>query len=361
MITRLFFLFFFTAAFQHLLFAEEGVNVIEIRYEVFVENTDSIGSYKYKLPYETYHVVSPDKILTLNKYAADIDEVHMFDLNEDIDYRLYFLQEAENLAAQSPIQRIPTLVTNSNDEKLYQIGGMLCKRYEIVYKNSTIEIYTTDTFGVNFTPFTQVSGYAMQYSFIDEVYGRVTYVARSISPSIVDPAIYSLNGYKITDEVFPEDIRGSFDEVIVAQESSALFKLNKKQISYSFKLTDKTKIDEQTNKDSLVVFAMCGHHKYSGLEKELLSSLIQSVNNKRVKFYFFALRSSYSKSELAELQDLGFEVAFFKDVFLSKFKIEYYPTYILLDKNRKVIKYKIGTNSSMLSSFTNKILELNKF
>jgi len=336
----------------------EEVNVIEIRYQVFVENADSLSSYKYKLPYETFHIVSPDKVVTMSKYAADIDEVHMYDLEDVLDYRFYFRENGENLAVKSPLQQIPTLVTNTDDEQRYQIGGMLCKRYEVVHKNSTIEIYTTDSFGVDFTPFSQVRGYAMQYSFIDDVYGRVTYIAQSIFPTVADASIFGLSNYKVTEKAFPEDLRNPLEELLVAKESSSLFKLNKKKINYKFKLTDKTKVDEETNKDNLVVFAVGGLHKYNGLEKDLLAGLIESVEGKKVKFYFFGLKSSYSRKEIVELEKLGFEVGYLRDVIMSKFKIEYFPTYVLMDKDRKVIKYKVGTNSQMLSSFAEKIIEL---
>jgi len=77
-----------------------------------------------------------------------------------------------------------------------------------------------------------------------------------------------------------------------------------------------------------------------------------------VKFYYFGLKHEYTKNEIEDLNKIGFDVAHLRDVIMSKFKIDYYPTYILLDKNRKVIKYKIGTNKSMLSSFAKKISEL---
>lgn len=339
----------------------EPVNVIEIRYEVYVENTDSLNSYKYNLPYEAFHVVSPNKVLTLNKYAADLDEVHLYNLDDLLDYRCYIKEEGEeSIAVKTPLQLIPTLVTNNNDETRYQVAGMICKKYEILHKNTKVEIYTTDSFGVDFTPFSQLGGYAMQYTFVDDVYGRVTYAAKSIFPTIVDESVLSVDKYKITEELFPEDVRTSLDEEIVANESSSLFKLNKKKISYKFKLHNKIKINEQSNQDSMVVFAIGGNQKYGPFELELLSSLLDFSANKKVKFYHFTYRGTYTKKESQELQALGINAANLSDFLVSKLKVKYYPTYILLDKNRRVVKYKIGTSSDMLASFTEKIMDLSK-
>lgn len=339
--------------------AAEDVNVIEIRYEVYVENSDSLSSYKYNLPYETFHIVSPDHVLTLNKYAADIDEVHVYDLVNGLDYQCYQKDEKDKIAVKSPLAQIPTLVSNTNDEKLYQIGGMRCKKYEIIHNDTKIEIYTTDVFGVNFTPFSQVQGYAMQYTFVDDVYGRVTYVAKSIFPTVTDKSTFTLDDYRITDEVFPEDIRDSFDETIVTKESWSLFKLNKKKIGYKLKLADKTKVTEQSDADSLVVMAFCGFHKISSLEEELIGSMVEALEGKKVEFYLLGFKTDYEKDEIEKLEDIGLNFAYLKDLVLNRFKIKYYPTFILLDKNRKVIKYKIGINSKMLSTFTEKIIELN--
>ena len=338
----------------------EEVNVIEIRYEVFVENTDSLNSYKYNLPYEAFHIVSPSNVLTLNKYAADVDEVHLYDLDELLDYRCYIKPEGESLAVKSPYQQIPTLVTNNNDERTYQIAGMLCKRYEILYKNKTIEIYTTDSFGVNFTPFSQISGYAMQYTFIDDVYGKVTYVAKSIFPTILDASAFSLDEFRITEEAFPDDVRSPFDDLIVAKESNSLFKLNRKTISYKFKLNDRTKIDEEAHPDSMIVFAIGGFQKYSPLELDLITTMTDYCKDKKVKFYHFVFKGIYSKREMANIKAAGIDIAYLKDFLLTKLKVKYYPTYILLDKDRRVVKYKIGTDSEMLSSFKEKILQLTK-
>jgi len=353
------FLLIIFSALHFELYAEEDVHVIEIRYEVYVENSDSVSSYKYNLPYETFHIVSPNHVKTLNKYAADIDEVHVYDLVNGLDYQCYFKGEKEKIAVKSPLAQIPTLVSNTNDEKLYQIGGMRCKKYEIVHNDTKIEIYTTDVFGVNFTPFSQVQGYAMQYTFVDEVYGRVTYVAKSIFPTVIDKSTFTLDDYRVTDEIFPVDIRDSFQETIINKESWSLFKLNKKKIGYKLKLADKTKVTEQSDSDSLVVMAFCGFHKISPLEKELIGSMKEALQNKKVEFYLLGFKQDYAKDEIAELEEIGLHFAYLKDLVLNKFKIKYYPTFILLDKNRKVIKYKIGINSKMLSTFTEKIMELN--
>lgn len=338
----------------------ETINVIEINYEVFVENTDSLNSYKYNLPYEAFHIVSPNNVLTLNKYAADVDEVHLYNLDEFVDYRCYIKEEGESLAVKSPFKQIPTLITNNNDETRYQIAGMLCKRYEILYKNKTIEIYTTDSFGVNFTPFSQISGYAMQYTFIDDVYGKVTYVAKSIYPTVLDASAFSLDAFKVTENAFPDDVRSPFDELIVAKESSSLFKLNKKTLSYKFKLNDRNKIDEKAHPDSMIVFAIGGFQKYSPIELDLLSTMTDYCENKKVKFYHFTFKGIYSKREIEAINEIGIDIAYLKDLLLTKFKVKYYPTYILLDKNRRVVKYKIGTDSEMLSTFKDKILQLTK-
>lgn len=335
-----------------------GIHVIEIRYEVYVENTDSLSSYKYNLPYEAYHIVSPNNVLTQNKYAADLDEVHLYNLDELLDYRCYIKAEGESIAVKKPLQQIPTLVSNTNDEKLYQIAGMLCKKYEIIYKNTTVEIYTTDSFGVDFTPFSQISGYAMQYTFVDDVYGRVTYAAKSIFPTIVDSSAFSIADFKITEDAFPDELRTSFDDIIIAKESHSLFKLNKKKISYRFKLSDKTKIDEKVGQDSMIIFAIGGFQKFGPVELDLLSGLTNFCKDKKVKFYHFAFKGTYSKNEIQNVQDIGFNLAYLKDLLLTKLKVKYYPTYILLDKDRRVVKYKIGTNSDMLSSFTEKILQI---
>lgn len=82
------------------------------------------------------------------------------------------------------------------------------------------------------------------------------------------------------------------------------------------------------------------------------------MEDKNVNFYLFAQELHYSKEEIAALESIGFQVAYIKDLILNKFKIDYFPTHILLDKDRKVIKYKIGTNSEMLSTFSEKIIEL---
>ena len=339
----------------------EVVNVIEIRYEVFVENTDSLNSYKYNLPYEAYHVISPNKVLTLNKYSADVDEVHLYNLDELLDYRCYIKAEGEeSVAVKSPLQQIPTLVTGNNDETRYQIAGMICRKYEILHKNTTVEIYTTDSFGVDFTPFSQIGGYAMQYTFVDDVYGRVTYAAKSILPTVVDSSFLSLDNFRVTEEAFPDDIRSSFDEEIVARESNSLFKLNKKKISYKFKLNNRLKIDEKSNQDSMVVFAIGGNQKYGPADLELISGLLDFSKNKKVKFYHFAFRGTYTKKEMESIEAIGFDLAYLKDFLLTKLKVKYYPTYVLLDKNRRVVKYKIGTSAEMLSSFSEKILQLSK-
>lgn len=337
----------------------EVVNVIEIRYEVFVENTDSLNSYKYNLPYEAFHVVSPNKVLTMNKYAADVDEVHLYHLDDLLDYRCYIKDAGEeNVAVKSPLQQIPTLVTNNNDETRYQIAGMICKKFEILHKNTTVEIYTTDSFGVDFTPFSQIGGYAMQYTFVDDVYGRVTYAAKSIFPTVVDASYLSVDDYKITDEAFPADVRTNLDEQIVANESNSLFKLSKKKISYKFKLSNKRKVSEESNPDSLVIFAIGGNQKYGPFELELLSSLLDFAADKKVKFYHFTYSRTYTKREIENMESLGIYSANLKDFLVSKLKVKYYPTYVLLDKNRRVVKYKIGTSAQMLSSFTEKILQL---
>ena len=336
----------------------EDVHVIEIRYDVFVQNTDSLSSYKYNLPYEAYHIVSPNKVLTLNKYAANVDEVHLYNLDDFIDYRCYLKEEGENIAVKSPLQQIPTLVTNNNDETRYQIAGMLCEKYEILHKNTTVEIFTTNSFGVDFTPFSKIKGYAMQYSFVDDVYGRVTYVARSIIPTTVDAAVLSVDKFKITEEIFPDELRSSLDEIIVAKESNSLFKLNKKNISYNFRLTNKTKVNEESSQDSVIVFSIGGSQVYNSLELNLLSSLVDFSKNKKVKFYHFTYRGTYTKKEIREIEAIGFNVAYLKDFLLGKLKVKYYPTYVLLDKNRRVVKYKIGTSAEMLSSFSDKILQL---
>jgi len=357
---RIAILLYLTVFLSPTLYAEEDIHVIEIRYEVYVENVDSLSSYKYNLPYEAIHVVSPDKIITLNKYAADVDEFHLYDLKESLDYRFYLKDDGQNVAVKSPLQQIPTLVTGNNDERRYQIAGMLCKRYEMQYKDTTIEIYTTDSFGVNFTPFSQVSGYAMQYTFVDEVYGKVTYKAKSIYPTLVSNQAFSLESFEITDELFPADVRSSFDEAIVSKESVSLFKLNKKKISYNFKLVNREKIDEKMDQEKMVVFAVGGVHKYNAVERDLLAGLIAFGKNNNVQFYYFTQRYIHTKKEISQLEDIGFKVAFLKDVILSRFKIEYFPTYILLDKDRKVVKYKINTNSEMLSDFSKKIIQLNQ-
>jgi len=342
------------------LYAEDDVHVIEIRYEVYVENTDSLSSFQYNLPYEAYHVVSPDHILTLKKYAADVDEVHVYDLEHKIDYQCFLKLEEQSIAVKNPLFQIPTLVSNDNDGRIYQIGGMRCKKYEILHKGEPIEIYTTDVFGVDFTPFSQVQGYAMQYTFIDDVYGKVTYVAKSILPGVISKSTFSLDGFKITDKIYPEDLRNPIEKTLIAKESKSLFKLNKKKIGYQFRLANKSKVTNESNPDNLVVIAVCGFHKLSSMDNELMKGMINSLENKNVDFYYFATKHAYSKAEISALEATGFEVAFLKDLFLSKFKVDYFPTYILLDKNRKVVKYKIGTDSNMLSSFGEKIIELSE-
>jgi len=211
--------------------AEEFINVVEIKYEVFVENIDNHSTFQYNLPYETFHIVSPDRILTLNKYAADVDEVHLYDLTENFDYQVFLKGNNEGIAVKSPLSPIPTLVTNKTDDQIYQIGGMRCKKYEIILQDKPVEIYTTDVFGVNFTPFSQIQGYAMQYTFVDDVYGKVTYVAKSIYPTVTSESTFSLDGFRITDEVFPQDLRNPIDETLIAKESKSLFKLNKRNIT----------------------------------------------------------------------------------------------------------------------------------
>jgi len=357
---RITFIFYLAVLNFSSLRANGDIHVIEITYQVFVENLDSLSSYKYKLPYESVHIVSPDKVLTLNKYAADVDEIHLYYLNELLDFQLFLKDAGQPVAVKNRMQQIPTLVTNSIDERVYQIAGMLCKRYEIIYKNTTVEIYTTDSFGVNFSPFTQVSGYAMQYTFIDEVYGRVTYQAKSIFPTMATKQTFSIDDYNVRTEVFPEDLRSQFDEDIIVKESTSLFKLNRKKISYKFKLRNREKIDDKMDADKLVVFIVGGTHKYNAMEKDLLSGLLDFGKNKDVRFYFFALKSDYTKKEMMQLEEIGLEVAYLRDVILSKYKVEYYPTYILLDRDRRVVKYKIGTSAEMLSSFSNKISALDR-
>jgi|GEM_PF-3351933 len=339
--------------------AEKSIHAVEIRYEVYVENKDNHSTFQYNLPYETFHVVSPDRVLTLNKYAADVDEIHLYDLSNKLDYQCFMKGQGQNIAVQSPLSPISSLIINKNDDQIYQIGGMRCKKYEILVKNELVEIYTTDVFGVNFTPFSEIKGYAMQYTFVDDVYGKVTYVAKSIYPTTYDESTFSLEGFQIKQEVFPQDLRNTIDETLIAKESKSLFKLNKKNIDYKFKLANKAIITNNSNPNNLAVFTVCGFHKLRPIDIDLMKSLIYTMRDKNVDFYFFANKRDYSKTEIEELQDAGFKVAYLKDLILSKFKIDYFPTYILLDKDRKVIKYKIGTDSDMLSEFTDKILELN--
>ena len=341
------------------LFANDDVHVIEIRYAVFVENTDSLSSFQYNLPYETIHIVSPDRILTMNKYAADVDETHIYDLENKFTYQCFFKDGDQGIAAKSPMTKIPSLVTDKSDDKTYQIGGMQCKRYEILVQDKLAEIFTTDAFGINFTPFSQVQGYAMQYSFVDEVYGKVTYVAKSIYPTLISAATFSLDGFQITDEIFPQDLRNPVDEVLITKESKSLFKLNKKDIDYKFKLVDKSIVTDESNPNNLTVMAICGFFKLSSFDVGLMKDLIGSLEGKNVDFYYFAKKNEYSDTEIDDLENAGFKVAYLKDLLMSKFKIDYFPTFILLDKDRKVIKYKIGMDSDMLSTFGKKILELN--
>ncbi len=349
-------LLFFISALFHL--HAEDVHVVEIRYEIYVENEDKLSTFQYKLPYETFHIVSKDHILTLNKFAADVDEVHIYDLANKLDYQCFLKGENQSIAVKSPLSQIPTLVTDQSDDQIYQIGGTRCQRYEILHKGKPIEIYTTDVFGVDFTPFSQVQGYAMQYTFVDEVYGKVTYIAKSIYPTTTSESTFSLEGFQVTDKLFSQDKRNSIDERLISKESKSLFKLNKKNVDYKFKLTDKSIVSNKSNPKSLVMMTICDYHKLGPIDFELMKNLISSMEDKNVNFYLFAQELHYSKEEIAALESIGFQVAYIKDLILNKFKIDYFPTHILLDKDRKVIKYKIGTNSEMLSTFSEKIIEL---
>lgn len=336
---------------------EQDVHALKIKYQIFVENIDSLEVYKYAFPYEEVHYVASDKILSVQKFNDDQEgNLKIYDLKEQNYFSCFLNNIGEKIAAKLPFQNIVNILEKKEAIKKYQIAGMPCERYAASHQGVLLEIFTTDIFGIDFCPLSKTSGYAMQYSYFDPQFGKITYLATEVLPTKVDYNLFSIEEFKIQRGMF-ETEQSKWNSEIVKHESSSFYSLFNKKIKYKLKSVDGRTINPDTQKGTVSILMFRGYLNLGAVEKDVYLNFKQKYSDKNIDFFPIVFSESLHFESYKDLKRLNLNPVLSKNKLTTQFKVEYYPTVIIIDGENKVSYYRIGFDSDLIRDLD---IEINK-
>lgn len=166
---------------------------IIIEYRVIPHKKNLFIDERLALPYTV--------ILSLSEKAARMQKVGQgnttgFDLYKfEKDFYYTCLDFMGNKKAYK-LERQLFEITSIYDT-VYNILGTPCKKAIGEMRDSKIEIYYTEIYGIGFHPKAKISGIPLLYTVDHEVFDKVTYEAINITVTEIDDDMFTLKGFEV--------------------------------------------------------------------------------------------------------------------------------------------------------------------
>ena len=327
--------------------SENDIYALKINYQVFVEHTDSLELYKFSLPYQEVHFVSSNKILSVQKFNDNNEgNLKIYDLEDENSFSCFVDNRGDKVAAREPFKNVLKIQGKKISQKKYQIAGMPCEVYEVTHQGKTLEMFTTDIFGIDFCPMTKSIGYALQYSYVHPQFGKVTYIATEVIPTKVANGLFSLEEFRIQRGEF-ETEKSNWNEKVIQYESSKLYDLYDKAINFKLRTFEEAKITSEEQKGKISILIFRGYLNFGAAERELYENLLKKYKEDKLNMFPVFYGSNINLNVLKQFSALGMTPVWNTTKLSNQFKINYFPTIVLLDKHNKVKFYRIGFNTEL--------------
>ena len=195
---------------------------IIIEYEMIVHRQNPLLDKKF--------FYSDGLILTFNDKKARIDKLGSGLLQQ---YELYTYQKNHYYQCVSGFGDKKYYRHSRNfleikhiSDSTYQVLGVTCKKATGERESKKIEVFYTESFGIEFHPNLHIDGIALRYTIDDPYFGKITYQAISITVEEIPNSFFDKKGYVID---YPKKERSTKRMVGKLAPTPTVFSLNGKK------------------------------------------------------------------------------------------------------------------------------------
>ncbi len=264
-------------------------------------------------------------------------EYQIVDLATDIETN-YLEAFEEKFAITIPAEQLPDIGELTFHEETKQIAGYTCQKATAPMGGEEMVIYYTKAIGVNFCPYIDFNGFALEYELVMP-YGKVKYTAtetllQSIDNSFVRPPV----GYKA---VTPDEFNAEMVKKMQKKEGVTAEGFVKKDINGHL-------IDLEDLQGKVVVinfwFTACMPCQ---IEIPLLNELKAEMAGKDVTFLAATFDDVNTIVPFLQTHPFNYTIIPNARDMVLRYEVFVYPTTMVLDKTGKVVDSRMGGSSKI--------------
>jgi len=267
--------------------------------------------------------------------GKDTESFQIIDLatGEETNYLTF---KGNKYALLSTPDMVPPVGEFTFQEDKKTIQGYPCQRATAPMGDSELVAWFTQDFGVNFCPYVDAKGFALEYS-LNMPYGRVTYTASKVSLQSVDKTLFQPSSdYKsITMKELQAELMGGPIE--------SNFK--KGEMLANFDLTDmegkKLQLSDLKGKVVLINFWFINCPPCR-MEMPDLNELKAEYKGKDVEFIAITFDGKNEINDFLKKIPFDYRILPNANQIIQEYGIMGFPTSVVLDKTGKIVDSKMG-------------------